>query len=171
MADETPFSKAELLRRMRAGWDEFSAYLDSLSEDQMTVPVDAVGWTAKDHVISLAVWESGVCALLEGRSQREGMGFDQAAWADIHNDDQINAAIWQRHQATSLAEALRMLQAAHDRLVSIVESLTEEDLLKPYRAYDQDSDADGPVYSWIIGNCFGHYAEHRPWIEAIVSRR
>ena len=25
------------------------------------------------------------------------------------------------------------------------------------------------VLAWIVGNTFGHYAEHEPWIEAILS--
>jgi hypothetical protein len=49
--------KAELLERIEAGFQEINQYLDSLTETQLTQPTDAAGWTAKDHVIHMAIWE------------------------------------------------------------------------------------------------------------------
>ncbi len=77
----------------------------------------------------------------------------------------------QQHEGMPLAEALRAFQEARGRLVSKIETMTTEDLLKPYRTYQPESKSEDPVYGWIIGNSYGHYAEHRPWIAAIVASR
>lgn len=168
MTDTTPFSKGELLTRMERGWNDFSTYLSTLTEEQLTTPTDAAGWTAKDHVIHLAVWEDSIHALLERQSRRERMGIDEAMW-ERGEFDEMNAVIQQRYQHMPLAEVLKTFQAIHQRLIAKIQSMSDEDLQLPYRHYQPDSDRDAPVWHWITGNTFGHYQEHQPWIAAIVG--
>lgn len=54
--------KDELLIRIEQGWNEFQAYIQTLSAAQLAGPTDAAGWTAKDHIMHLAVWEDGIDA-------------------------------------------------------------------------------------------------------------
>ena len=68
----------ELVSRMQKGWDDFQAYLKTLTLEQVTQPTDAAGWTVKDHIIHLATWEDGVYALLEKQPRHEQMGLDKA---------------------------------------------------------------------------------------------
>jgi uncharacterized protein (TIGR03083 family) len=168
MAEETEITIASLLRRIEHGWNDLQAYLGTLSEEQLTKPTDAAGWTVKDHLIHLAIWEDGVYALLEGRSQREGMEVDEATWRQ--GIDAINAVIQQRYHDLPLGEVLETFRVKHERLVSRIKSMTDDDLLRPYRHYDTASDREQPVVGWIVGNTFEHYAEHKPWIAAIVGQ-
>lgn len=163
------FSKDELLARVKQGWDEFNAYLSTLSEEQLTVPTDAAGWTAKDHITHLAAWEDGVYGLLEKQPRWEWMGIDEAMW-QRGDFDEINAAIRERFRDLSPAEALKLLHDSHQRLVKKVESMSEEALALPYNHYQPNSDVDSPVWHRIAGNTYGHFEEHQPWIEAIVTR-
>ena len=64
MADNPDVSTAELLSRTKLGWDSLQAYIKSLTPEQLTVPTDPAGWTVKDHLIHLAVWEDGIVAVL-----------------------------------------------------------------------------------------------------------
>jgi len=169
MSEQKVMSKSELLEQMRRGWDDFQAYLQTLSEAQLSQPTDAAGWTAKDHVIHLAVWEAGIDALLGRESRWERMGLDAATWAS-GDFDAMNAVIQRRHKDMPLVEVLRTFQDVHQRLIGKIALLSDEDLQRPYRAYQPDSDRDAPVIGWIMGNTYEHYAEHRPWIEAIVER-
>ena len=169
MTDTTPFSKNELLSRIEHGWNDFNAYLDTLTETQLTSPTDAAGWTAKDHITHLAVWEDGVYGLLEKQPRWEPMGIDGEMW--LRGDyDEINALIQQRFKDISVADARKMLDESHQRLVGKVQSMTEEALALPYNHYQPNSDLVSPVWHRIAGNTFGHFEEHQPWIAAIVGK-
>jgi len=168
MTDATTMSKTELLAKMRDGWNDFSAYIKSLPPEQLTVPRDAVGWTVRDHLVHLAAWQDGITALLDKQSQRDVMHVDEATWK-TGDFDKINAVIQQRYKDESLDAVLAMLEAAHQKLLNKVLSMSDEDLQLPYRHYQPFSKRENPIIGWIQGNSYDHYAEHKPWIAAIVA--
>jgi hypothetical protein len=159
----------ELVSRMQKGWEDFQAYLKTLTPEQMTTPADAAGWTVKDHVIHLATWEDGVYALLEKQPRYEQMGVDKETW-DGHDTDAINAVIQKQKHDMPLDEVLKKFEDVHKRLIEKVQSMSSKDLLRPYSYYQADSTAQKPVFGWIVGNTYEHYAEHKPWIAAIVGK-
>jgi uncharacterized protein (TIGR03083 family) len=161
-------SKDELLRNMNDGFHEFMTYLDSLSEADFITPTDAAGWTVKDHVMHLAVWEDGMWALLNRQSRHAQMGLDPAAW-ERGDFDEMNAIIQQQHKNKPLGDVLQSFRDTHRRMIATIESLTDDDLQRPYDHYQPGAGRDAPVIDWIIGDSYEHYAQHRPWIEAIVS--
>lgn len=168
MTEEAPVTKAELLSRLEKGWNDFHAYIGTLTEKQLTEPTDAAGWTVKDHIIHLAVWEDGIYALLTGLPRDKQMGVDQQMW-DYGLIDRMNGIIQQRHKDKSLAEVLTTFDTVHQRLIVTIETLSDDDLSRPYSHYQSGSTFDEPVIGWIIGNTYEHYAEHTPWIAEIVK--
>ena len=167
ISSDEPLTRENLLRHIRQGWQDLQAYLSTLTVEQLTLPMDLAGWTAKDHIIHLAVWEDGIRALLEGGSRREAMGVDELTWkSDV---DQINALIQQNHRHLSLERVLETLDHVHSRLMSVLDAMTDEALLLPYNHYAPESDSDSPVFWRVAGNTFLHYEEHLPWIKAIVE--
>ena len=50
-----------------------------------------------------------------------------------------------------------------------IDTLTDDDLARPVSDFDPDSDECNPLHSTIVCNTFGHYDEHRPWIEDIAQ--
>jgi uncharacterized protein (TIGR03083 family) len=168
MSDTDAMSKAELLTRLQNGWNELNAYLKTLTEAQLTTPADAAGWTIKDHVIHLAIWEDGINALLQHRSRREAMGIDAQTW-NSRSVDKMNAIIQQRHKDMPLSQVMDTLRDVHQRLVQQLQVLPEEDLKRPYRDFQPESTSDKPVIGWIMGNTYEHYAEHLPWMAAIIE--
>jgi len=164
---DRPATKAELLRLIQQGWDDFHAFLARYSREQLSTLKDAVGWTPKDHIVHLAVWEDSIHVLLNGQSQREGLGLDEATWASDY--DHQNAVLRERYLALTLDEVLDLFRRSHARLIAKIETLSDEDLRKPYRHYDPTSDDDRPIIGWIIGDTYEHYQEHAPWIAAIVD--
>jgi hypothetical protein len=170
--DNTPVTTAELLRRLQHGWDEFQGYLKTLTPEQLTQHKDAGGWAIKDHVMHLAVWEDGIEALLSGQSRQARMGISDATWKlDWHADNyfHMNDEIFQQHKNESLAEVMAAFDQVHARLVKTVGAMSDADLMRPYHVYDPQSKSETPVFASIVGNSFGHYEEHRPWIEAIAD--
>jgi uncharacterized protein (TIGR03083 family) len=168
MEERSVTSSAALLARIQDGWHEFSAYLMTLTREQLTVPTDAAGWTIKDHLIHVAVWEGSICALLQGQSGPEYTGVAADTWrnADI---DAINALLHERYRSRSVEEALRMLQDTHQRLVEKIQSLTEDDLLRACRGFQPGPPSENAVIDLIISNTCDHYAEHQPWLAAIAE--
>ncbi|MEO8606247.1 MAG: DinB family protein [Chloroflexota bacterium] len=170
--DNTPVTTAEILRRMQNGWDELQAYLKTLTPEQLTRPKDAAGWAAKDHIMHLVVWEDGMEALLSGQSRQARMGISDATWQlDWHADNyfHINDEIFQQRKNKSLDAVLATFDPVQARMVKTVGALSDADLMRPYNSYDTQSKSENPVFGSIVGNTFGHYEEHRPWIEAIVK--
>lgn len=166
-ASAKPISKADILERIKKGWNELNRYVATLTEAQLTAPTDAAGWTVKDHLMHLAVWEDGVEALLSGQDRIARMGLDAETW-NSHNYDRMNAVIQKRYQAESLASVHQKRQAIHERLLQQIASMSDADLHKPFSHYQTDSTRDYPIYDTILGNTDAHYDEHRPWMEAIV---
>lgn len=162
-------TKQELLSRINAGWDEFQAFLATLSDEQLTVPTDAGGWTGKDHIIHIAVWEDGMEALLRKESRHGRMGISDAMW-EKGDHDEVNATIQQHHKNKSLAEVRKIAAESHQRLLKTIASLSDDELNLPYKHYAPAADREHPVYGWVIGNTYEHYEEHTPWIAAIAEK-
>lgn len=153
---------------MERGWEDLQAYINTLTEEQLTQPTDAAGWTVKDHLIHLAVWEDGMIALLDHKPRYERMGVPKEVW-NSDDVDVINDVIYQKHKDTPLAEVQATFQQVHDRLMAKIRTLTTEDILRPDKYYNPESNSDDPVVGRIAGNTFGHYEEHKPWMEAIAQ--
>jgi hypothetical protein len=168
MTPEPIPTRAEVLDAMQQGYRDFTAYLDTLTPRQLTERTDAGGWTIKDHVIHLAVWEDSMNALFERRSRPEAMGVPLAAW-QASDWDTLNAVIQHRCKDMPWADVKTAFQQAHERLIARIEALSDETLLRPYHDYQPDATWDRPVITTLIGNSSAHYAEHRPWIEAIAA--
>src|ERR1700690_184032 len=130
MTQETAVTRAEVLDTLQTGWRAFNAYLDTLSEAQATGLTDAGGWTIKDHVIHLAVWEDSMNALFEYRNRAEAMGGDRETF-QAGDWDKMNAVIQQRCQHMTWAEVRATFQAVHERLIAKLQTLPDADLQRP----------------------------------------
>ena len=168
MTNTQPTSRTELLGKIEDGWNALQAYLKTLSNDQLTRLTDAQGWTVKDHLTHLVVWEDGMNALLEKQPRGASMGLDAQTW-ESGDFDKMNAVIQQHQKDRSLAEVLKKAQEVHERLLNNLRALTDEDLARPYLEFQTGSTWESPVINTLIGNTYAHFEEHRPWIETIVK--
>ncbi len=169
MSDKTdePITILNLKRQMDQTWNELRDLLAHARPELLSQPKDAAGWTVKDHVVHLAVWQDGIRGLLEGRAFPETMGVDKTIWSQ--GETQINAAVQRRYQHLSPDEALDMLQRSHQQLMRKLDTLTDADLQRPYAHFFPTSQEQAPVIGWIVGNSYGHITEHLPWIKAILK--
>src|SRR4051794_534283 len=103
MTDSQLMNKAELLAAIDQGWNDFTAYLMTLTPEQLTIPTDAAGWTALDHVIHLADWERSLIPFLDRGDRLPSIGVDAATWAE-GDFTKINSIMQQRGKSLSLEE-------------------------------------------------------------------
>jgi uncharacterized protein (TIGR03083 family) len=171
MAEWRVTTKAELLADTDRNWKTLSAFLDGLTDAQLSAISDAQGWTVKDHLIHLTAWERSAVYFLQGKPRHVGLGTDEATYL-TGDDDVINAAIYERQKAMPLADALTQFRAVHQQLLKTLEPLTDADLQKPYHHYlpDEPGVGEGPqAINVVYGNSAYHFMEHLPWIEALVK--
>jgi len=171
-AKTQPRTKAELEREMDQGWSALEAMLSDLTEEQLTGPTDAEGWTVKDHLAHLAAWERSMVYLLQGKPRHEGLGVTVETYqGDI---DDLNAAIQAASKDVPLSAVVTLLRTTHESLREQVASMSEDDLQQPYLHFlpDEPGRDDGrPIIDRLHGNSGGHFVEHIPWMEAIVASR
>jgi hypothetical protein len=170
--ERQPRTTEELLARIADGWAALNQRITSLSAAQLTTPGPGGGWSVKDHLAHLATWEGMLIALLEGRPIHTAFGMSRAEYDALESTDALNAIIAEQNRNAPLEEVMRTVEETHAWLVTKISALADEDLLKPITLFQPD-DPDGPderpVLVKIIGDTYEHYAEHLPWIEAIIA--
>jgi hypothetical protein len=171
--DETqPHTTEELLARIADGWAALHQRITPLSSGQLTTPGPDGGWSVKDHLAHLATWEGMLIALLEGRPIHTAFGMSRAEYDALESTDALNAIIAEQNRDALLEEVMRNVEETHAWLITKISALANDDLHTPITLFQPD-DPDGPderpVLVKIIGDTYGHYAEHLPWIEAIIA--
>ncbi|MEJ2748760.1 MAG: ClbS/DfsB family four-helix bundle protein [Anaerolineae bacterium] len=171
MAESQITTKAALLAEIERAWTTLTTAIDHLTEDQLTIPQDAQGWTAKDHLIHLIAWERSVIFPLRGQTRYEGLGVTASVYFN-DNFDEINDVIYQQHKHLSLVDTLAQLHDTHQQLLALLQPLSDNDLNKPFHHYLPDESEDGdepPIIDVIYGNTADHFVEHLNWIETLVG--
>jgi hypothetical protein len=161
-------TKAELLTIIEDNWNKLNIALNRLTDSQKTAIKDTKGWTVKDHIIHLAVWERSVIYFLHGQPRYKGLGITKDLYENGSGDD-INESIFQQYKEISLTEALKQLHDIHINLLQEIQPLTDTDLNKTYRQYLPDEIGDDRLTIQVISsNTGGHFEEHLNWIESLV---
>ncbi len=162
---EEPTTKAELLALIGVRWQVLQDMIGRLNEAQMEQPLGD-GWSAKQHVAHLAAWEKSLMGLLRKQDRGKAMGLPAAIWAS-HDEEAINAWLADQVAGKTPGTAIEEARTTHAELISLLESVTQEQLEMPYSTY-QLSDTEpnnNPVVGWVHGNTWDHYNEHIGWLE------
>jgi hypothetical protein len=170
--DELPTTVDELLGRMEAARAAFYSSVSGLSEEQLAAPLTERDWSVADHMAHIAVWMDGIIEGLEGRSRWAAMGADGPPGAA--GFDALNEQLRAPHAGKSPAEVRSWLDGVHGRMAAKLRTLSIAELRRPYSHYqpgEARDDAGEPFLSWVAGDTYGHYDEHRGWIEAALREK
>lgn len=169
-----PHSSEQFLLRLEAQRHRLMETLRALSDEQLVTPLDAEGWSVKDHVAHLTAWEAGIVALLKYQDRWRAMGLAPSLMADALDYEEINAELYRQHRSVSPGDAFTAFNRVHIELVHLIQTVGTEGIHKSYAHYAPDAageEWEEPVINWLIGNSYGHYAEHLQWIEEKVAAR
>ena len=172
--NESPQTKAELIAELTAGWQMLEDRLHSLSESQLMARRAPGEWSIKDHVAHLMAYEQGIVALLRREPRWAAMNLDAQFVREAESFDALNAVLYERDKNRSVADILAAYRATHQSLLDTLADLADEDLFKPYIHYQPDDHGPNehePVIRWIVGNTYGHYDEHLPWLEELLAQQ
>jgi uncharacterized damage-inducible protein DinB len=169
--EELPTTIDDLVSRVERGRAVFYAALDGLSDERLAAPLTERGWSVADHMAHIAVWMDGILVALDGESRWAAMGAGGPPGQG--GFDELNERLRAPHAAKSPAEVRVWLDATHERMVARLRGMTMEELLRPYRHYqpgEARDDAGEAFLSWVVGDTYGHYDEHRGWIVEALGR-
>ncbi len=138
-----------------------------INPERLTGPTDAEGWTIKDHAIHISLWEKSLLALLNSESRAASVDIDQAVWQQGY--EEINRILQQRYHDLPIDDVYKTLETNHQAVLDRIAQFSDSDLLRPHREFQATSTLDEPIIGWIVGNSFEHYAEHLPWMQAILA--
>jgi hypothetical protein len=154
----TPDTPAATLTRFEGAFAGLEQTVKGLDERQLTEIRDPAGWSAKDHLIHVALWEQALLAKVDGRPRHQALGVD--AGTDESSDwDAINATIFAKTRHRSLADVLDTLRRTHTETRARLAAAVESD--------------SSPAAKTLLGDVPGyteHYDQHRGWIEELVRR-
>ncbi|UYN91167.1 MAG: ClbS/DfsB family four-helix bundle protein [Anaerolineales bacterium] len=169
MSEQASVQKEKLLQDMQTGWETLQAFIAQYSDEQLAGPTDAVGWTAKDHLIHLALWEGSMLAVMDQTPRWEYMQVPKQVWSTLDTGyDEVNAHIQQQHK--SLGAVREQLANRHAAVVARVQSMPAEALQLPYVHYQPLAvDETAPLILYLSGNTFDHYDEHIPWMRSLIE--
>jgi uncharacterized protein (TIGR03083 family) len=139
-----PASRADLLARERADWDELIATWRGLPEAALRQPgACGPGWSVKDVMNHVAAWQEAALRIipeyLAGRRATLG-----------HGTDRFNALQHAADQKRSLAATRRRLSRARRALLHLIEQVPDDALLDPA----------GRITWWVRYTTYAHYGEH-----------
>ena len=175
MSDE-PTTKQALLERIDERWAALQALVSTLSAADMERPLGD-GWSAKVHLAHLAAWERSAIGLLRKQHRGDAMGLPRSLW-DAHDKgdegswpetgELVNATLAATAETQPLDQVLGESASTHEEVIALLNSMTQEDLERPYSHYQPDDPPynPAPVVGWIHGNTWDHYNEHIGWLEA-----
>ena len=169
--DQFVDTKAELMVYVARDWAAINAFLKGLNDVQWTNIRNPDGWAIKDHVAHLTAWHRYVIYILTGKPRHEGLGVPESVYApkDI---DAINAVIFEAHRHDPIEAVRAAFQSTHTMLMRLIDPMTDEDLMKPYRDFlpGFHDESDAPIIDTIYGDTAFHYREHQLWMEAMITR-
>jgi hypothetical protein len=158
--------KKSLLKAIEREWTALLGVVDRLSPEQMSAP-DSGGWSPKDNLAHLSRWLDALLGYhIDGKTEEEVLGLP-AELAQNFDFDRVNAFLFEKDKNRPIAEVLAELKTKAAEVVSRLEAMPLENLMKPRHPDDPQKQ---PLVLWVLGDSAEHYAEHRATIEKALNK-
>jgi hypothetical protein len=153
--NETPI-KFELLAELEREWAHFEHICAGLSEADMLAPGVEGEWSVKDILCHLSAWEKYLLDRLGYvLSGQHPLYPTMTSWDDVHR---FNAQVYADNKDRPLTSVIIEFRSLYRGVMTVLESLDDEILTKPY-SYDFPDDTLS-LLQLIWANTYEHYREH-----------
>jgi uncharacterized damage-inducible protein DinB len=154
-----------IVARIAEGHKRLQNAIASLSDEQLQAPVLDGGWSVKDVLAHLAVWDQRLLHAIAPEGGPHAYRRAQPSLADIPFDDAwletVNARIYTLNRDRDLASVRTELDATQARLLATVSGLSLHDVYDP----DGLSDGLGEPFAPMLLGAYEHYEEHAEALE------
>jgi hypothetical protein len=167
---DTVMSREQLLAKMRAARTHWESLLAQVPEARMTEPGVEGEWSLKDVIAHLEAYENWTASVIEKALRGEQYIPDPGA--DEMDVDKRNAMLYEQNRQRDLQEVLASSPRTFQRLLKVVQELSEEDLANKQLLKDffPTFATDVPLMRLLVSNTYEHYDEHIPpllaWLQA-----
>ena len=161
---DIPMTKDRFLAILQSERTRWEAILAEVDASRMTQPGVAGEWSLKDVIAHIAVYEEWTGAVLEELMRGETKTLDSGQLEDV-DMERRNARFFKENQHRSLPEVLAFSQQAFQHLLTVVQSLPEEDLIGASPQFKHLLPSywpDVPLWKAIASNSYEHYHQHIP---------
>jgi uncharacterized protein (TIGR03083 family) len=147
-------TKAEIMILIQQAWDDFNSLLDGLSDAQKSTPDPKDGWTVKDVLAHIAIWERSLGTWLAAANS--GHEPDVPRFTDEYINE-MNARIYEEHREQPYRQVYEMFRGIHRSFLMPHLEVLPEDNDDPRWLLWRDG---RPPWTLIAGNTYEHYKEH-----------
>jgi hypothetical protein len=149
-------AKIELLSDIDKEWAKIERICAGLSEEEMIAPGVQGEWSVKDILCHISAWEKYFLDRLGYvMSGKHPLYPVMTSWDDVHR---FNAQVYVDNKDRPLSSVIIEFRSLYRGVMTVLESLDEEMLNKPY-SYDFPDDGL-TVLQLIRANTVEHYREH-----------
>jgi hypothetical protein len=151
--------KDDLLGNLEGERANWRTVLASLDESQMIIPGAHGGWSVKDLLVHIAIWDrrgtSWIKTAAAGKMpEMPGPGL---SWQDL---DRLNQKTYLENRDKPLAEVMEEFNASHRELVEQVEALSDQAARSP---------VVGELIAWRYKHARGHRESIREWLDDVTA--
>lgn len=162
-------NKAELLTLMNDKYVELEQVLSPLSEVQWTTPGANGGWSIKDIIAHIAVWQRRMLRRLQAAALHEAP--DPQLQVSDEGIDSLNARFFAENRERPIAEVYDDFRTTYHEIDGLVPTLSDADLFEAGRFDWLDGSA---LWELVAGDTYEHYDEHmqsiRDWLAQSGAR-
>jgi hypothetical protein len=153
-------TQAELLELVKQAWVAWQAALTGVKEADMTQPGREGDWSVKDVIAHISWHEREMVGMMEARAL-----VGSELWGLPTHER--NAVIYEQNRERPLPEVLTESQHVHQEMISLLATLSDDELNDPGRF--RDMPADWIPWQLIAQNSYEHYADHTAVLQSWLN--
>ena len=157
--------KTQLIAEIQSEREELETTLEAFSQEQMTHPLLEGGWTLKDLLAHITVWEQRMVRWVEItlRDEVPEMLPKGLTWSD-EDLNKWNQQTYLEMKDKPLGEVLADFESSYRQALAVAQQATQEQL------FDKDRYAwrgGRPLYIMVAANTSWHYKEHNAQLRSL----